>query len=239
MNNLAKGMVKQGNEVNLEMARSYITSTEVIGIKCVEKDLLEEGLMAEKKYKDEYTGKNVNRSETRLYTLYGNVACILGHYGKEDIKAQGVGGIHKKDLTIRGVGNTYDGVTAKLQVSTDLTYRNIGDRENVIRGIEVRAGSKSLAKNICNNERALSGECEHFNSIVKSKSNITGNYFTSVTFINKNNVDFDKVISSMLALYEMGRKVAVVPFEENDGKIIVLLGAVPKELQLMSVLREE
>lgn len=205
--------------------------------KCLEKELLEAGLMSEYYYKKYFTGKNANRSETRLYDLYESVANVLKLIGKKDVVAQGGESIFKKSLTLKYTGNVYADLTATLQVSPDLMYRNPDDSTNVVRCIEVRAGSNNLAKNIYNNIRSLTGESYHFNHIVSTKSKIIDNYFTSVTFIDKNNVDFEKVVASLLALYEMGLKTAVVPFEEKNENITVLLGAVPKCIQLMPVLR--
>ena len=206
-------------------------------VKCLEKELLEGGLMSEFYYKKYFTGKNANRSETRLYDLYEAVGTVLKLVGKKDVVSQGGESIFKKNLTLRYTGNVYGNLVAALQVSPDLMYRNPDDSENVIRCIEVRASSNNLAKNIYNNVRSLTGESYHFNHIVSTSSKLVDNYFTSVTFIDKNNVDFDRVVSSLLALYEMGLKTAVVPFEERDEDITVLLGAVPKCIQLMPVLR--
>ncbi len=201
----------------------------------IEKELLENGLQAELDYINNFTGANVQRSETRLYPLYNALAEILRLHGKIDVVAQGVN--NKKELTVKYKGNTYNDVTASLQVSTDLIYRDVYDIEEICRGMEVRCGSKNLAKNIHNNVRALTGEAMHFNHAISTVSKTRGNYFTVVTFIDMDNSEYNRVVASTLALHELGFKAAVVPYKVVECKRVVLLGAVPEPVQLMRVIR--
>lgn len=212
--------------------------SEVTSTRCVEKDLLEEGLRSVETYVKNYTGKNVQRSETRLYGLYEVFADVLKLAGKKNIIAQGMKGCSSADLTVACVGNTYDTFTSFLRVSPDLLYRDINDALGVVHGIEIRNGSVNLGKNIHNNVRSLSGEVDHFNHIIRTRSNIEGNFLTVVNFINIDLPEFNSVVSSMLGLYETGKKVAVVPYRNTNNGPEVLLGAVPSVIQLMEVLKE-
>lgn len=204
---------------------------------CVEKNLLEAGLRSVEMYIKNYTGENVRRSETRLYGLYASFAEVLKLAGKKNIIAQGTVGKSNSDLAVACVGNTYDTFTSFLRVSPDLLYGEINDAPGVSRGIEIRNGSVNLAKNIHNNVRSLAGEVDHFNHIIRTRSNIEGNYLTIVNFIDIDLPEFNSVVSSMLGLYETGKKVAVVPYRSTNNGPEVLLGAVPTAIQLMEVLK--
>lgn len=207
--------------------------------RCIEADLLAEGLEQEARFKAEYTGENAGRSESRLYPLYSAITEILKLAGKVDIKAQGVNDCKKSELTVHYVGNTYGDFIAKTQVSPDIVYRNSDELSKQLHGIEVRAGSSSLEKNIYNNSRALTGEEVHFNDIIRRESGVQGNYFKVMGFVERNNKEFSKVVNSFLHLSETGHNVALVPFVVDEaGKVEVLLGAVPSQIQLMRLLRD-
>lgn len=205
---------------------------------CIEKNVIEAGLDSVEDYCKAYTGVNVARSETRLYGLYESLADVLTLAGMTNVLAQGVEGTVKADLTVATVGNTYGPFKSYLQVSPDLTFNKPADTDGIIRAIEVRAGSKNLGKNIHNNVRSLAGEIDHFNHIVGTKCGIKGNYLTIVNFVDIESADFGNVMSSMLGLYETGKRVAVIPFKNTTNGAVVYLDAVPEPLQLMRVLRD-
>jgi hypothetical protein len=202
----------------------------------VEKSILEAGLKSVYKYSKNYEGTSIQRSETRLYGLYGAVSEVLIQAGKKDVKAQGVGEFTNRDVSLFYNGNVYNDFIAQSSLTVDILYRNPGDLFSQLRAIEIRAGRNNLAKNIYNNARAITGEAVHFNDLIYRESGIKGNYFTAIFFTDAENKDFSKIVNSALHLYEIGVNTAVVPYTGGEAPE-VFLGAVPSEVQLMRVLR--